>query len=456
MNKGAKVEKKKKKTNGYKLPDPLPLGVILEDIAKKKWKLGPSIGKGGFGEIYSAQEYPTTSKTYPYVIKIEPHANGPLFVEMHFYMRNAKREFIEEFMKKKKLKRLGMPTYLGSGRHEIGDQVYRFVVMEKFGTDIWKLFVENNNKFPPETVFKLGVQILDVLEYIHSKGYVHADVKGANVLLGLNSEASTQVYLVDFGLCTRYSQTDKPDAKKAHNGTLQYVSRDGHLGIESRRGDLEILGYNLIQWLGCNLPWDGKNLKSPTAVQESKEKYMKNLPDFFNVCFGNNKPPKAIVDYMEYVTSLKFDVEPNYQKLRDTFIAGIEAAGSSLDSPFNFKSQKTPIKRRIKESSPVKKEAIVKKNKINKPNPVNGAGKKSTKKTAEVEVSRDDSTEGFTPAMISIRNKMKSNTENDKEKINTSGRTLRSRKDVYYGSSSKGVSSPGSDCETVSPRNNRV
>lgn len=46
-------KKRKAKANGYEFPDPLPLGEILKDVSKKEWLLGPSIGKGGFGEIYS-------------------------------------------------------------------------------------------------------------------------------------------------------------------------------------------------------------------------------------------------------------------------------------------------------------------------------------------------------------------------------------------------------------------
>lgn len=68
------------------------------------------------------------------------------------------------------------------------------------------------------------------MEYIHEKGYVHADIKGANILLSASSKA--QVYLVDFGLATHYTndKTFKPNPKKAHNGTIEYLSRDAHLG----------------------------------------------------------------------------------------------------------------------------------------------------------------------------------------------------------------------------------
>lgn len=61
----------KKGANGYKLPDPIPAGEILTDIAKKQWIIGPSIGVGGFGEIYSASIHkPGTKTSYNYVVKI--------------------------------------------------------------------------------------------------------------------------------------------------------------------------------------------------------------------------------------------------------------------------------------------------------------------------------------------------------------------------------------------------
>lgn len=71
----AKVTPKKvaKKKNGYEMPKALKPGDVIEDNQKNKWKVGVSIGVGGFGEIYSACNVDSKIKNvkdYPYVVKI--------------------------------------------------------------------------------------------------------------------------------------------------------------------------------------------------------------------------------------------------------------------------------------------------------------------------------------------------------------------------------------------------
>ncbi len=54
------------------MPAPIPIGEILDDFNKKQWKIGGSVGKGGFGEIYLAT--PCGSKainqTAQYAVKV--------------------------------------------------------------------------------------------------------------------------------------------------------------------------------------------------------------------------------------------------------------------------------------------------------------------------------------------------------------------------------------------------
>jgi vaccinia related kinase len=168
----------------------------------------------------------------------EPKENGPLFVEMHFYIRNSKSEDITNFKTEHKLKALGMPEFIAMGSHDIQDMKHRFIVLPRFGTDVQKILLENDHKFPTHTALRIGWQMLNVLEYIHNQTYVHGDIKGANILLGFGKNCDEQTYLLDFGLACHYNTKEfKPDPKKQHNGTIEYTSRDAHLGVPTMRGD---------------------------------------------------------------------------------------------------------------------------------------------------------------------------------------------------------------------------
>ena len=71
---------------------------MLTDTIKQQWVLGKPIGVGGFGELYVASFRNPDGKLSPekFVVKVEPHSNGPLFVEVHFYLRGTKQEEIEK------------------------------------------------------------------------------------------------------------------------------------------------------------------------------------------------------------------------------------------------------------------------------------------------------------------------------------------------------------------------
>lgn len=331
--------------NGNRLPDPLPYGLILTDVTKNKWRLGRAVGLGGFGEIYLVSNgiRKILGSDGNYVVKIEPHKNGPLFTEMHFYHRVGKTHQIEAWMKKKKLNFLGMPKFIASGSHIHKGMKYRFMVLERFGEDLQKLLDRNNKMFPVKTVYTLGKIILDILEYVHSHGYIHADVKASNLLMGPKSREETEVYLIDYGLACRYRVQGshkelKEDMRKAHDGTLEFTSRDAHIGAHSRRGDLEILGYNMLQWLAGFLPWD-EHLKDPEAVSRQKSMYLSNISSLIKNSFPNTTAPRGIMEYFSYVARLKFEEEPDYQRCKDILSSGIRANGFKDDGKLLYTSQ---------------------------------------------------------------------------------------------------------------------
>lgn len=168
---------------------------------------------------------------------------------------------------------------------------------------------------------------------MHSKGYVHADIKGANILLGIGKSGAEQCYLVDFGLANHYSKTNeyKPDPKNAHNGTIEYTSRDAHNGVSTMRGDFEVLGLNLVHWLGLDLPWETqKLLADPKKVQAAKEAYMKGLDKQLSGA------PEAIRLFMRYVERMGHADQPDYDKCRGYLEKGLKACGKENKGALDF------------------------------------------------------------------------------------------------------------------------
>ncbi|XP_034419575.1 serine/threonine-protein kinase VRK1 isoform X3 [Cyclopterus lumpus] len=327
-----------------KLAEEFPPGEVLTDTGKKAWKLGAPIGQGGFGLIYLADENSAkpVGADAPYVIKVEPSDNGPLFSELKFYMRAAKPDLIQSWMKSHKLKTLGVPRYWGSGLHERGGKRYRFMVIDRLGTDLQKKFEECGRRFPRKLVLQLGLRLLEVLEYIHEHEYVHADIKASNLMLSHSDP--NQVYLVDYGLAYRYAPESvlkvyKEDPKRCHDGTIEFTSIDAHKGATAcRRSDLEILCYCMVQWLCGRLPWEDK-LQDPLYVRDSKIRSQENISEFMTKCFSSQDKPAEIQSFMEEVTSLGYEDKPPYEKLRSILQAGLEAIQAKDDGKLKF----TPV-----------------------------------------------------------------------------------------------------------------
>ncbi|XP_078262971.1 serine/threonine-protein kinase VRK1 isoform X2 [Rhinoraja longicauda] len=345
-----------------KMAEELKPGEVMSDTGKKQWKIGKPIGKGGFGLLYLADENSTKAvgNNASYVIKVEPSDNGPLFSELKFYMRAAKPELIQSWVTSRRLHYLGVPKYWGSGLYDKSGK--RFMVMDRFGSDLQKIFEQNHKIFPQKYVFQLGLRLIDILEYVHEHEYVHGDIKASNLLLSYKNP--NEVYLIDYGLAYRYCPDGvhkeyKEDPKRCHDGTLEFTSTDAHKGAAaSRRGDLEILGYCMLQWLSGRLPWED-NLKDANYVRDEKLKYRENLPSLMDKCFPGKNKPVELSKYFEDVISLGYKDRPRYQRLREILKQGLKSIGCVddgilvLGASFNGDAPTTSRAQKRRSSKPI-------------------------------------------------------------------------------------------------------
>ena len=107
------------------------------------------------------------------------------------------------------------------------------------------------------------VQLMDRFKYMHSKHFLHRDVKPDNFLMGLGSKSDI-LYAVDMGLAKKYyDETTNKHLEyrndKSLTGTARYASVHSHLGEElSRRDDFEAIGYVMIYLYIGSLPWQNQ------------------------------------------------------------------------------------------------------------------------------------------------------------------------------------------------------
>ncbi|XP_042055590.1 casein kinase 1-like protein 3 [Salvia splendens] len=321
----------------------------MERIVGGKYKLGRKIGSGSFGDIFLA----THIDTFEIVaVKIENNKtkHPQLLYEAKLYRSLQGGS--------------GVPGIKWSGVN--GDE--NVLVIDLLGPSLEDLFVYCGRKFSLKTVLMLADQMITRIEFVHSKGLLHRDVKPDNFLMGLGRKAN-QVYIIDFGLAKRYRDSTSNRhipyrENKNLTGTARYASCNTHLGIEqSRRDDLESLGYVLLYFLRGSLPWQG--LKAATKKQKYDKICEKKLSTPIEVLCKSH--PVEFASYFHYCHSLTFDQRPDYGFLKRLFRELFTREGCEFDYVFDWtilkyqqaqtsKTQKRPIAGESSEVAPVEAE----------------------------------------------------------------------------------------------------
>lgn len=295
-------------------------GTIFTDIQRQEFVVGKEIGQGGFGRIYEGIQ---TNSKKAVAIKMEPLQNGPLFTEMHVYMRVLKLEHLERWKKEKGIKFLGLPHHISAGSFEYEGTEIRYLVIPKYQKSLESVR-ETKGIFTAAETFTIAKAVLYSLAYLHDQNYVHGDVKASNLMLDKRCDLSQPV-LIDFGLARRLPDAivEKENKKQAHNGTPLFTSCDAHRGcLPSFRGDLEILVHNMLYWLAGTLPWQAYE-NDPEKVYQLKKEFLPNARKEVLKLLPKDKKTATIISELYTIAAsmgftAKFDLDTLVQLLTAT------------------------------------------------------------------------------------------------------------------------------------------
>ena len=272
------------------------------------------LGKGSFGKIYAGINKTTGDEI---AIKVESlKAEQPQLIyeyKIYKYLQNG----------------FGIPKVYECSKNK----KYIILIMDLLGDSLEKKFNECDRHFSLLTVLMIMEQLVSRIEFIHSKNLLHRDIKPDNFLVGRGNKRNI-IYAIDFGLSKRYRDPktglhiEYRDGKSL-TGTARYASINTHLGMEqSRRDDIEALGYMMVYFLKGSLPWQGMVINDPKKKYD-KIKQIKYDIKLEELC---KDLPKQCIDFIQYARDMKFADRPDYHYLRELLRKAAKENGLVFDS----------------------------------------------------------------------------------------------------------------------------
>lgn len=299
------------------------MSLLKKKVGDGRYVLRRKVGSGAFGDIFEAE----TKRKRKVAVKVERvNCTHPQL---------AREEKIYKLLKGG----TGVPAVMWFG------QAHRcnMLVMDLLGSSLEDLFTACGRRFSLKTVLMLADQMMARVEFLHSKNYLHRDIKPDNFVIGRDNKWKV-VYLIDFGLSKRYRHHGTHQhiphvTGKNLTGTARYASLNTHLGHEqSRRDDLESIGYVLLYFLRGALPWQGLRAKTRqkhyNLICQHKQSYTPEI-----LCEGL---PHEFLLYFHHVRNLRFDEQPDYAFLRRNFRDLFYRCGYKPDFGYDWVTLGTP------------------------------------------------------------------------------------------------------------------
>ncbi|XP_076155295.1 tau-tubulin kinase 2 isoform X1 [Alosa pseudoharengus] len=265
-------------------------------MVKDRWKVLKKIGGGGFGEIYDATDLLTRNSV---ALKVESAQQPKQVLKM------------EVAVLKKLQGKNHVCRFVGCGRNDR----FNYVVMELQGRNLADLRRSmSRGTFSVSTTLRLGRQILEAIESIHSVGFLHRDIKPSNFAMGRFPSTCRTCYMLDFGLARQFTNSCQevrpPRPMAGFRGTVRYASVNAHKNKEmGRHDDLWSLFYMLVEFLVGQLPW--RKIKDKEQVGKLKDTYdhrlmLKHLPAEFSI-------------FLDHISELDYYTKPDYELLMSVF-----------------------------------------------------------------------------------------------------------------------------------------
>ena len=300
---------------------------LINELFFNKYKLIKKIGKGSYGIIYLCKDIASNEF---FAAKLQ---------NKNIYTNSLQNEY--QIMKDINIDKIPNAKFYGE------NNLYNILIMQLLGKPLEDIFekILHKQKMPIHSVCNIAIQIIDILEQIHNKNYIHRDIKPSNFLFGNNSFNNNIIYLIDFGLAKKYRESNNEEhyeikKEKKLIGTARFASINAMEGLsQSRRDDLESLGYMLIYFLKGKLPWQNFLIKNKEE-RYNKIKQTKKEIAINELC---SNCPKEIGQYITYVKNLKFDEEPNYNYLKNLFYEILNKTGNKFDYLYDWDNTKTII-----------------------------------------------------------------------------------------------------------------